>query len=54
MSVQQATNQLVGMSVGDKDESLYQHGTDLDDLPNWQKRGTGVYWEEYEKQAWNP
>jgi hypothetical protein len=24
------------------------------DLPNWQKRGVGLYWETYEKQAMNP
>lgn len=54
MSVQQATNHLVGVSVGDKNELLYQHGINFNDLPNWQKRGIGVYWEEYEKMGWNP
>ena len=54
MSVQDATNHLVGLSVADKSELLFQHGINFNDLPNWQKRGTGVYWEEYEKQAWNP
>jgi tRNA(His) 5'-end guanylyltransferase len=53
-SVQEATNHLEGMSVADKNELLFQHGINFNDLPNWQKRGTGVYWEEYEKQAWNP
>ena len=23
-------------------------------MPNWQKRGVGVYWEEYEKEGFNP
>jgi tRNA(His) 5'-end guanylyltransferase len=23
-------------------------------LPNWQKRGIGVYWEKYEKNGYNP
>jgi tRNA(His) 5'-end guanylyltransferase len=54
MSVQEATNHLVGMSVADKNELLFQHGIHFNELPNWQKRGTGVYWEAYEKQAWNP
>jgi tRNA(His) 5'-end guanylyltransferase len=54
MSASRATNHLVGMSVGDKNELLFQHGINFNDLPNWQKRGTGVYWEEYEKPAWNP
>jgi tRNA(His) 5'-end guanylyltransferase len=54
MTVQGATNHLAGMSVADKNELLFQHGTNFGGLPNWQKRGTGVYWEEYEKRAWNP
>ena len=54
ITVQEATNHLVGMSVAEKNELLFQHGINFNDLPNWQKRGTGIYWEEYEKQAWNP
>jgi tRNA(His) 5'-end guanylyltransferase len=23
-------------------------------LPTWQRRGTGFYWEEYEKQGYSP
>lgn len=53
-SVQEATDYLEGVSVGDKNELLFQYGINFNDLPNWQKRGTGVYWEEYEKPAWNP
>ncbi len=26
----------------------------FNNLPNWQKRGIGLYWEIYEKQAINP
>ena len=26
----------------------------FDDLPNWQKRGVGLFWEEYVKKGWNP
>jgi len=49
-----ATNALVGMSVADKNELLFQHGTNFNELPNWQKRGIGLYWETYEKQGVNP
>jgi tRNA(His) 5'-end guanylyltransferase len=54
LSAHQATARLVGMSIADKNELLFQNGVNFNDLPNWQKRGVGVYWEEYEKQAWNP
>lgn len=53
-SVSAATNQLSGMSVSDKNELLFQNGINFNELPNWQKRGIGLYWEEYEKPSFNP
>ena len=53
-SAQQATTALRGLSVGQKNEFLFQHGLNFNDLPNWQKRGVGVYWETYAKPALNP
>ena len=53
-TAQEATDQLLGLSVSDKNELLYQHGINFNDLPTWQKRGVGVYWQEYEKAAFNP
>jgi tRNA(His) guanylyltransferase len=53
-SVHEATSQLDGMSVAEKNELLFSHGINFNDLPNWQKRGVGVYWETFEKPAWNP
>jgi tRNA(His) guanylyltransferase len=52
-SVKQATNTLEKMSVGEKNELLFQRGINFNDLPLWQKRGTGIYWETYEKEAIN-
>lgn len=43
-NVREATNRLSGMSVADKNELLFQHGTNFNDVPNWQKRGVGLYW----------
>jgi tRNA(His) guanylyltransferase len=40
---------MLGLSIADKNELLFQHGINYNDLPNWQKRGTGLYWEDYEK-----
>lgn len=48
-----ATKALLGLSISDKNELLFQRGTNFNDLPSWQKRGIGVAWEEYEKEALN-
>ena len=52
-SAKDATNELVHMSIGDKNELLFQRGVKFNDLPSWQKRGVGVVWEDYEKDAVN-
>jgi tRNA(His) guanylyltransferase len=54
MDVAGATQTMLGTSVAEKNELLFQHGVNFNDLPTWQKRGTGLYWEDYEKQAINP
>lgn len=36
---QQATKGLLGLSVSQKNELLFQYGINFNDLPNWQKRG---------------
>ena len=54
LNEQQATQKLLGLSVSQKNELLYQYGINFNDLPNWQKRGTGLYWEDYEKPSINP
>lgn len=53
-SVQAATSYLIGRSTMDKNELQFQNGINFNDLPAWQKRGVGVYWQEYAKQAINP
>ena len=49
-----ATKQLLGMAVADKNELLFQNGINFNGLPNWQKRGIGIYWETYQKPGQNP
>jgi len=49
-----ATKRLSGLSVAEKNEFLFQRGVNFNDLPNWQKRGIGLYWEAYQKDAENP
>ncbi|HVR73349.1 MAG TPA: tRNA(His) guanylyltransferase Thg1 family protein [Planctomycetota bacterium] len=53
-TVGEATAALVGKTVANKNELLFQAGINFNDVPTWQKRGTGLYWETYEKQGFNP
>lgn len=53
-SAGKATSTLEGKSVGFKNELLFQHGINFNELPAWQRRGTGLYWEIYEKEGYNP
>lgn len=50
----QATAMLEGKSVAFKNELLFQKGINYNDLPNWQKRGIGVYFQDVEKEGYNP
>jgi tRNA(His) 5'-end guanylyltransferase len=52
-SVQEATSQLSGMNVGDKNELLFQNSINFNTIPDWQKRGIGLYWESYDKPSQN-
>jgi len=52
--VGEATAALKGMSVALKNELLFQNGVNFNDLPLWQKRGIGLYWEEVDRPAENP
>ncbi|MGK7894546.1 MAG: tRNA(His) guanylyltransferase Thg1 family protein [Xenococcus sp. (in: cyanobacteria)] len=49
-----ATEMMEGLSVADKNEMLFKYGINFNDLPLWQKRGVGLYWEEYQKLGKNP
>jgi tRNA(His) guanylyltransferase len=53
-SARSATALLDNKSVAFKNELLFQHGINFNDLPTWQRRGVGLYWEEYEKTGFDP
>jgi len=53
-SVGEATAAMSGLSTAEKNELLFQNGINFNDLPLWQKRGSGLYWEEFERPAENP
>ncbi|MDR2940958.1 MAG: guanylyltransferase [Clostridiales bacterium] len=48
-----ATKFLSSKSVAFKNEFLFKNGVNFNNLPNWQKRGVGLYWEEYENNGTN-
>lgn len=50
----EATESLQGKSVAYKNELLFQRGINFNNLPNWQKRGIGVYYHEEYKEGYNP
>lgn len=50
----EATAALHGLGLGDKHELLFGKGINFNDLPAWQKRGVGLSWERFTKDAVNP
>lgn len=50
----QATQELNGKTLGEKNELLFQHGVNFNEVPMWQRRGTGIRWETFEKPGLNP
>ncbi len=54
LSARKATSMFEHMSVANKNEYLFQKGINFNNLPSWQKRGTGIYWQNYIKEGFNP
>lgn len=42
-SRREATEELAGKSFADKNELLFQHGINFNEVPAWQRRGVGVW-----------
>lgn len=53
-SATKATSMLSGVTVAEKNELLFQHGINFNDLPAWQKRGVGLYWHLVDHEGYNP
>jgi tRNA(His) guanylyltransferase len=53
-SVGEATGQVKGLRTAAKHNLLFAYGINYNDLPAWQKRGVGLYWEDYQKTGLNP
>ena len=54
VSAREATAKLSGMPISAKHDLLFERGTNFNDLPPWQKRGVGVYWQTHIKVARDP
>jgi tRNA(His) 5'-end guanylyltransferase len=53
-SAADATAELVGKSADFKNELLFRRGINFNEVPQWQRRGTGLYWESFEHAGYNP
>lgn len=49
-----ATRKLNGVSVAARNELLFQHGINFNDIPAWQKRGVGMYWRDESSPGLDP
>lgn len=53
-SRRQATQALKNTSVSNKNELLFARGVNFNEVPAWQRRGIGLWWEIFEKQGHDP
>lgn len=53
-SVGEATAQLSGLGTAAKNELLFTHGINFNDLPAWQKRGSGLWFRDEPKVGVDP
>ena len=53
-SKREATSKLKDISTADKNELLFKYGINFNELPKWQKRGVGIYWEDIVKEGFDP
>jgi tRNA(His) 5'-end guanylyltransferase len=54
MSGRQADRLLKNATVEGKRKILSGYGINYDEAPAWQRQGTGLYWETYEKKGYDP
>ncbi|GAA0332081.1 hypothetical protein NE235_30300 [Actinoallomurus spadix] len=53
-TARQATRTLHETSVADKNELLFARGVNFNDVPAWQRRGIGLWWESFERPGRDP
>ncbi len=50
----EATKALERTTTAAKNELLYAHGVNFNEVPAWQRRGVGLSWETYERPGYDP
>lgn len=50
----EASRALDGTGTSGKNELLHARGVNFNDVPAWQRRGIGLWWELYEKPGYDP
>lgn len=50
----EATRALRRAKTAGKNELLFRHGINFDDVPAWQRRGIGLWQEEYQRAGYDP
>ncbi|KAA2244415.1 guanylyltransferase [Chitinophaga agrisoli] len=53
-SAAEATKKIERMTTAEKNELLFSYQVNFNDLPSWQKRGIGFYWEMVDKEGFDP
>jgi len=53
-SARAAALALEGTTVADKNQLLFEHGININNVPAWQRRGAGLWWETYPKTGFDP
>ena len=54
VSADDAQKMMSGISNSEKNEILFARSINYNDLPQWQKRGVGMYYQNEQKQGYNP
>ena len=54
LSGRSATSALAGLDTSGKNELLFERGINFAEVPAWQRRGVGLWFEEYERDGFDP
>jgi tRNA(His) 5'-end guanylyltransferase len=54
VSARAATRALEGLDVSGKNELLFQRGINFNEVPAWQRRGVGLWYEQFEHRGFDP
>ena len=54
MSANDAQKRMLGISNREKNEILFERGINYNDIPLWQKRGVGIYFNTFNLDGYNP